>query len=209
MEDKGKSAQIKERLGQATSEEELQELQRQLIEEGFEKKTVQNIASEVRKGKGLRSKALILTRSMPIEALIQQLELPAVTDGTKEVFDAGVAYGMKSILIGVRVAQELSRMGVDQATPIINMAKEMRQAEGQAAEVAAREAARETAAQVAAYFDQRKPDIATTPDPMKGFMARAMETMWDRVVGTMLGGSQAGQAQLPPGWHDLRDKEQK
>jgi hypothetical protein len=141
-------------------------------------------------------------KTMPVDALIRELELPELTNGTQQVFDAGVVYGMKSILIGVRVAQELSRMGVDQATPIIKMAQEMRQAEGQAAEVAAREAARETAAQVAAYFDQKKPDIATTPDPMAGFLARAMETMWNSIVGRVLGGAPGGQIQLPPGWVD-------
>ena len=145
-------------------------------------------------------------KSMPVDALIRELELPELSNGTQQVFDAGVVYGMKSILIGVRVAQELSRMGVDQATPIIKMAQEMRQAEGQAAEVAAREAAEETAARVAAYFDQKRPDIATVPDPFKGFLARAVETMWDMMSKRMLGGAQTGSAQLPPGWVDKRQQ---
>jgi hypothetical protein len=101
--------------------------------------------------------------------------------------------------------------------PIIDLMKETRAEQDAAAERArgasmdiAKEsglaAAEEVAGRVAAYFNQKKPDIASTPDPMKGFMARAMETMWDRITGTVLGGAQTGQAQLPPGWADKRQQ---
>jgi hypothetical protein len=143
------------------------------------------------------AKEIVSVKPQSIENLIRGLNLPQVTDGTKEIFDAGVEYGMKSILIGVRVAQELSKMGIEQATPIIKMAQEMRQAEGQAAQVAAQEAARETAAQVAAYFDQKKPDIASTPSPMEGVFARVLEGTLSSLMGKLFPG---GGTETPPGF---------
>ncbi len=101
--------------------------------------------------------------------------------------------------------------------PILDLMKETR-AEQDAAALRAREAgsdiareaasnaAEETAARVAAYFDQRKPDIASTSDPIKGMFARVMETLLNRVTGTALGGGQPGEAQLPPGWSDTRNQ---
>jgi hypothetical protein len=52
-------------------------------------------------------------------------------------FNDGVMHGARSILAGIRAAQELSSVGVQQAVPLIKMAQEMRQAEGQAAQTIA------------------------------------------------------------------------
>ena len=143
------------------------------------------------------TKELVSVKPLPIENLIRGLNLPDVTNGTREVFDAGVEYGMKSILIGVRIAQELSKMGIEQATPIIKMAQEMRQAEGQAAQAAAQEAAREAATQVAAYFDQKKPSVASTSSPMEEMIARMMETTLNRLMSKMF---PSGTAEAPLGF---------
>jgi len=134
-----------------------------------------------------RDKPAMVTKSVPTEQLVKEMLLPTLADGQREVFDAGVQYGIKSILVGVRVAQELSKMGIDQATPIIKMAQEMRQAESQVAQQAAEEAAiraaSETAKQVAEYFEQKKPDIATVPQPFEGLMAKMMETAMTNLMG--------------------------
>jgi len=86
-------------------------------------------------------KAAVINRPQPLDAVIRDLAIPAVPDeydGTYNVyvegFNAGVMHGAKSILAGIRAAQELSAIGVQQATPVIKMAQEMRLAEGQAAE---------------------------------------------------------------------------
>jgi hypothetical protein len=80
----------------------------------------------------------------PLEQIIKELELPKLADGQAEVFDHGVHYGIRSVLVGVRVAQELSAMGVQQATPIIKMAQEMRMSESEAAKTVASELAEAT-----------------------------------------------------------------
>lgn len=132
-----------------------------------------------------------IMKAQPIEALIRETRLPEIVNGKSEVFDAGVEYGMRSILIGVRVAQELSKMGIDQASPIIKMAQEMRQTEGQVAKETGIAMGSEIAGRMFDFMEQRLPqksDIAMAPDPMKGLMARTMETMFNRLTGTMLGG---------------------
>ena len=95
--------------------------------------------------------------------------------------------------------------------PILKLMKETREEQDAAAMRAkassmdiAQEAAEGVASRIVAHLDRKKPDIATTQDPMKGFMARAAETIWDRMVGVMFGGAQGGQANLPPEWQDLR-----
>lgn len=73
-------------------------------------------------------------------------------------------------------------------------------------------AAGEAAARAAAHIDQRfdqmqekKKDIAEVQDPMKGLMARTMESMIQRMQGMMFGGGgQGGQQALPPAWKDER-----
>jgi len=53
------------------------------------------------------------------------------------VFVAGMRYEAMNVIRGIRMAQELNKMGLEQAKPVIEMAKEMRQAEGQAAQTIA------------------------------------------------------------------------
>lgn len=72
-------------------------------------------------------------------------------------------------------------------------------------------AAGEAAARVAAHDDERfnrtqerKKDIAEVQDPMKGLMARTMETVISQITSQMFGGGQAGQQALPPAWKDER-----
>ncbi|MBW2109820.1 MAG: hypothetical protein JRI36_14340, partial [Deltaproteobacteria bacterium] len=148
-------------------------------------------------------KALATNKALPVEALINELQLPPMVNGTRHIFDSGVEYGMKSILIGVRVAQELSKMGIDQAGPIIRMAQELRQSEGQVAKDTGAAMGAELAGRMFDYLEDKLPkkaDIAMAPDPMKGLMARTMETLINKLTGQMLG-VQAGPT---PGLVDKR-----
>ncbi len=78
------------------------------------------------------------------------------------------------------------------------------------AEAAAMGAAGGVLGRIDARFEelrQKKTDIATVPDPMKGLMARTMETMMNRMTG-MMGGGQAGQVLPTPGLTDKRVQQQ-
>jgi len=212
--DESKTQYIRERLLEAGSEEELDEICYQLkADPDIADGSVDAEKSKLKKKGEFQfrqepGKALVANKPLPIESLIKELYLPPMVDGTRTVFDAGVEYGMKSILIGVRIAQELSKMGIDQATPIIKMAQEMRQTEGQVARDTGLAMGGEIAGRLLGFIDERLPqggekvDIASTPDPMKGLMARTMETILNRLMGMMLG----GQAGPTPGLVDKRNQ---
>ena len=97
--------------------------------------------SEQAQGTQAQTTAVAKKGQSPLEQLVQELKLPVMVDGQARIFDSGVEYGVRSVLMGVRVAQELSAMGVQQAVPIIKMAQEMRESEGQAAKIIAAELA--------------------------------------------------------------------
>lgn len=80
---------------------------------------------------------------------------------------------------------EKSRQELDAA------AARARESTMQIAEVAAASAAARATAHIDQRFNelkQQKADIATVQDPMKGLMARTMETLMNRVMGMMVGG---------------------
>jgi hypothetical protein len=166
-----------------------------------------NEADGPKKGDDYDSKGLVLPAKLDTkqvivpEYLIKHLSF--VNGDQRQTFvDALLVYeaARRSVMEDIVILQGLAAA---QAQVTDTQLKVLREAKSESKEVA-QAAAEEVAARVAAYFDQKKPDIATTPDPMKGFIARAMETMWDRITGAVFGGAQGGQPQLPPGWRDLR-----
>ena len=88
-----------------------------------------------------RGETKALAKTGSLDAAVDKLQVPAVPEefnGAAQIywagFNKGVSYGVNTIMAGIRSAQELSSLGIAQATPIIKMAQEMRQAEGQAAQ---------------------------------------------------------------------------
>ena len=86
----------------------------------------------------------MLAKPGSLDIAIENLQVPMVPEkfnGAANIywagFNKGVVYGADTILAGIRAAQELSSLGIAQATPVIKMAQEMRQAEGQAAQAIA------------------------------------------------------------------------
>jgi hypothetical protein len=156
--------------------------------------------------------AVVSQKQSPLEHLIADLKLPLIVDGQAQVFDAGVEYGVRSVLVGVRVAQELSAMGVQQAVPIIKMAQEMRESEGQAARVIATELAGATLEgnrDLKAALQQMGNQIQTSgPNPMASMMAGVMQPVlgqaMQQMMGSFMGGAMpgatppAGDGQPPP-----------
>ncbi len=140
-------------------------------------------------------------KGSPPEALIDSLTMP-IEDGEGPIFEKGMKFGMTVLTLGVRIAQELTNAGVQQAKPLIEMAKDMRAGEVAAAKNAAGEAAMLAAATVqqnmaptlAALTESQK---STGPNPMGGMMARTMEPIMQRMMNQLLPG---GEAPIPSGW---------
>ncbi len=162
----------------------------ELIAEGFNKNTVRTVASEVKSELGTRKPIgknvattpagmPIMAKGAPPELIIEALEIPDVSDGGGFPFEQGMKFGMSVVTLGIRMAQELSGIGVMQAKPLLDMAKSMREGEAVAAKNAAGEAAMEAAGMVQANLSPILASLQnTTPagtDPMKAMMAKTME----------------------------------
>lgn len=149
-------------------------------------------------GKGIQ----IFARGSPPEALIDSLNIP-IPGG--EVFQKGMKFGASMIVLGVRVAQELSSLGIGQAKPVMDMAREMRSGEAAAAKGAATEAAMMAASEVGANILPHLANIGkgSEADPMKSMMVRTMEPLITRMMSKMIPGGGAVAPELP-GWSRKR-----
>jgi uncharacterized C2H2 Zn-finger protein len=153
------------------------------------------------------------------EAVYYQLVREDGLDGARD-FKALMKWAA-SIELAQRMAQVRkteSEATVKMFEPMLEMIEKSRQELDAAAQrnreammEVASAAAGEAAARVASHDDERfsrmqqpqKKDIAEVQDPMKGLLARTMETILNQITGTMFGGGQqGGQPSLPPGWQD-------
>lgn len=206
--------EIDERLRACSTEIELQEVKQILVAEGTPSGSVTSRISKLKKAGKLSLTTSVATASdvpekqLPVDAIVKEMRMnPSMATDAKSiaVFNSGMQFGVNTVIMGVRLAQELSRMGIAQASPIMKMASEMRRYEGQSAIEAGRAASEDAYARAAGYFESMQPregkvDIATTTNPMQGMMARVMESMLEKAL---LGGQQSqpqGGANLPPGW---------
>ncbi len=145
-------------------------------------------------GKGMQTYA----KGSPPEAIIEGMMLPLV-DGQTEGFEHGMKFGASIVVLGVRIAQELSAIGVQQAKPLVEMARDMRSGEAAAAKSAATEAAVGAAAMIQQNLTPYLANIGKTPEanPMQGMMVRTMEPIIQRLMGGLVPGMGPQQA---AGW---------
>jgi len=182
-----------------------------LKQEGYNVRSIDICAQELEKA-GLRKRpkkpstasavakatnrsAQIFAKGSPPEALIEALEIPGI-DGKLAGFDQGMRFGASVIVLGVRIVQELSALGVQQTKPLIDVANSMRQGEALAAKNAAGEAAFEAAAAVQQSMLptlQALQKGAEGPDPMKAMMVRTMEPMMQNLMKTVIPGMPQGE----------------
>lgn len=229
---KSVSAQIKERLLEGATKEEL-------VDEGYNPNSIRTIASNLKSeygrefgkehpGKAVATRGLggmtTPPKGMPLEQLINLLQLPT---GDHKVLEKGIQFGMEIVVLGVRVAQELSAIGVQQAKPLVEMARDMRAGETAAAKTAAGEAAMGAAAAIhsdlapvlAQMLDAQRSQAAASTEaartkmgnPMQDMMMEAVRPQFqnaiNRMMGTLTGGAagapgaaQPTEPDLPAGW---------
>lgn len=203
------SAYIKRSFEEAMDPEMLDEVDDQLRAEGLKSDNVRPYKSKRRKeflrqGKATTTTAMVRSSAqLTPEAIVDSLEYPVSADGeVNPAFVAGMKYEAKNIIRGIRIAQELNRMGLEQAKPVIEMAKEMRQAEGQAAQVIAEKLAQATMQSnqqiLGAIQEVTAPQPAGT-NPMAQAFANAAAPLWGQMLQrlfsslTGLGGRQPAQ----------------
>jgi hypothetical protein len=150
----------------------------------------------VRAGSGGEIKTF--ARGAPPEALINAIELPLDTHDAK-IFERGLKAGATILVLGVRVAQELSAIGIQQARPIMEMAKSMREGEAIAAKAAAGEAAQEAAMNVSKVFSPHLAGLTSAvedlrkntggQDPVQAMMVRTMEPIIQQMMKMFMPGA--------------------
>lgn len=150
-----------------------------------------------------KSQFPVPTKPVPPEFLINQISLPMDGPGAKS-FEQGMKFGASMLVLGVRVAQELSNMGLQQARPIMDMANAMRQGEAEVAKGAAAEAAYLAAQQVGEnmlpLITSLQKEKASTGDPVKQMMVRTMEPIMQRMMNMFMPGMAGETGGLPSGW---------
>jgi len=137
------TAYFKRRFAEASDDETLDMVDDQLREEGYAPEKIKPRKSERRKELQKQSRVTTaVARStggqLSAEEIVNNLPWPTSVDGeVNPVFVAGMRYEAMNVIRGIRMAQQLNQMGLEQAKPVIEMAKEMRQSEGQAAQTIA------------------------------------------------------------------------
>lgn len=197
---KGVTKQIEEKLLAGETEEEL-------LAQNFNSGSIRNVASLLEKaGKRRRppkqdkAKLQIFAKGSPPEALVDSMEVPVGLDGS---FEHGMKFGMLAIISGVRIAQELSQIGVQQARPLVDMAKDMRSGEALAARTAATEAASAAANQVQQNMSPYLMKIAEqgkapiSANPMTDMMVRMIEPVMQNTMKKIMPGMDNSP---PAGW---------
>ncbi len=152
---------------------------------------------------------------IPPEAILDVIHLPRNGDAV-EVWRRGVLDGVGILLLGARYSQLTAAGQAEVIKNQLDILREARESGMEMAQQAATEAAAGVAARIMANIDQRfsqmqerKKDIAEVQDPMKGLIARTMESLMNRLTGQMLGGGQGGQelAGPTPGMVDKRGQQ--
>lgn len=142
----------------------------------------------------------VFAKGSPPEALINALAIPVESGMEGPAFEKGLKFGMSVLVLGVRVMQEMSQVGLQQSKPIIDMAKEMRTGEAAAYKEASTDAAMKAAqamgttimpavqAMQDAAEKMQKP--AESGDPMKAMMMRTMEPLMKRMMNQIAPGAE-------------------
>ncbi|MBA7477659.1 hypothetical protein ES707_13073 [subsurface metagenome] len=151
-ENESESSYMKRSFKEVVDEEGLDRVEDQLKEEGYKVENIRPRKSERRQELKKQQKFTPVkgtSSALPAEAIVENLPWPVDVNGHVDgAFVAGMRYEALNVIRGIRLAQELTKMGIDQATPVIRMAQEMRAAEGKAADEAAMKAAAGVGAQI-------------------------------------------------------------
>lgn len=199
--DESETAYFKRRFAECVDEDMLDAINDQLRQEGYEPEKIKPRKSERKKEIQKQAKAAMSTTLVrsggqrSAEDIVANLDWPTSVNGeVNPAFVAGMRYEAMNIIRGIRMAQELNRMGLEQAKPVIEMAKEMRQAEGQAAQVIA-----EQLAQVTMQSNQQilgaihevatsRPQEQPAADPMKQAFMGAVAPIWGQILQRVFSG---------------------
>lgn len=204
-ENESESSYMKRSFKEVVDEEGLDRVEDQLKEEGYKVENIRPRKSERRQEVKKQQRAVVKTGApLSPEAIVELLPAPTDVDGRVDgAFVAGMRYEAMNVIRGIRLAQELSKMAIDQASPVIRMAQEMRAAEGKAADEAAMKAAAGVGAQIMPEVAALRTLIGSQGEnPMASMMMTlmmpSMQQAAQKLAG-LFGATQPGAGQPQPG----------
>ncbi len=215
-EDEGRVGYVKRRLSQAQTTEELEQIERDLIQnERVPRGTVSSVKSEMKKNGDLPGNGdgslSALRRQFPQrlgrydvltpEAVLEQLRLQ---DGDYKI---GFVDGIAMLLLAARLNQELATTQAQAMSPMIQMLQALRQEEREAAERAksssydiAHEAAHSAVSGVVSYLEDKLPK-GPPPKDMNEMFTKRLDRMWELMENVMEQKMFPGAPGKPPeGW---------
>jgi hypothetical protein len=186
-----------------------------LLEEGLTRKDIeargyspslvrQRIRKRVKAGKGApnpsgRNGLLAIRKEREVilpEWVAAQLDLFDGSERDKRIYMSGLA----TPLLGMRLFCEAIKPFTDLLTCWQKgQAEAMRVADQSGLEMA-REAADQAAISVGKYFDEKKPWLAASPNPLMAVMVDAMRPALTNIMGKFMPGAQATEQANPPGF---------
>jgi len=198
--EEGVKERIRRRLLEAADADDLTRIRQQLKEEDEKPGTIDAVVHELRK-KGLlkfddsrpsSSRSGTPRDLVPaMQSFIEEVYVPRPVDGRDGYWDgyeAGTRRARQDLFLSLLALQQLSSLGVQQAQPLVAMAKELR-SEVNPSEVA-QAAAQQTlnAALPHILSTVREQAVAASPDPVSSMMTRLIEPYLQQMMGMFMGG---------------------
>jgi len=202
--EEGVKERIRRRILEATDADDLARIRQELKDEGEKPGTIDAVVHELRKKGHLRfdeskttfSKMATGKEIIPaMHSFIEEVYVPRPIDGRDGYWDgyeAGTRRARQDLFLSIMALQQLSSLGVQQAQPLVAMAKELR------AEVNPYEVAQAASQQV---LNSSMPQILSavrqhatpqSPNPWDDMMVRLIEPLIQQMMGTVMGGFMPG-----------------
>ena len=147
----------------------------------------------------------VFAKGSPPEAIIDSITIPMV-DGQGVGFEQGMKFGMSTLVLAIRVMQEMSAVGIQQVKPLIDLTRSVRDGEGAAfksgADEAAFKAAQAMGQTILPMMTEMQASVNAAArggeaDPMRSMMVRTMEPMMKSLLGRVVPGMKD---EPPAGW---------
>jgi len=148
----------------------------------------------------------IFAKGSPPEAIIEGISIPMV-DGQAQGFEQGMKFGMSTIVLAVRLMQELSAVSLQQVKPLIDMVRSVREGEAAAfkggADEGAMKAAQAMGGTIMPMMSDMQAAIAgvgkgSEANPVQAMMVRTMEPLIKNMMSKMMPGME--QDRTPGDW---------
>jgi len=214
--DEGVKEYLRRRLLEAAGTDDLRRVKEELKAEGQKPGSIDAVIHELRQrghlqfggGKGMSSKSVVLRDLSPaIRSFIDEVYVPRPKDGQDGYWDGyeeGTRRARQDIVLAMWGLQQLSALGIQQAQPLVAMAKELR-TEPNPYEIGAAVAE----ALGPAFSELKSGMVASSPNPLatmffsslapfiKGLMGQALGAFMPGGQGQALPGQPSGQQNIP------------